>query len=355
MSYSGYDGGQGGGYEGGYSSYGGYSEANYPHTPQQREGSHTPHSFYDPNQYTAPAPQQHQGGGYGGHPGQHGGHLPPGGQHGAYPNGAANQAPSQFNNPSQFLQENFNLNPMMTGMAEDYTRKIADEGMAKAKTTVEKYVSIGQLKYYFAVDNSYVTRKLSLILFPFFHKDWSIRYNQDEPVQPRYELNAADLYIPIMAFLTYILVVGYVLGLSSRFSPEVLATTASSSLVWLILEIMVIYLTTTIMSIKTTLAKWDFLAFSMYKYVGMIVSMVAGLLLSTKGYYSALLYSMIALVLFLFRTLHLRVEPEVHGVENHGKRKMWLLFLVAGLQPLLMWWLTYSLVPEPVVIPGPQM
>jgi hypothetical protein len=61
----------------------------------------------------------------------------------------------------------------------------------------------------------------------------------DEPVQPRYELNAADLYIPSMAFVTYILVVGYMLGLQNRFSPEILATTASSALTALLLEILV--------------------------------------------------------------------------------------------------------------------
>ena len=58
-------------------------------------------------------------------------------------------------------------------------------------------------------------------------------------MQPRYELNAADLYIPSMAFVTYILVVGYVLGLQDRFSPEILATTASSALTALLLEILV--------------------------------------------------------------------------------------------------------------------
>merc|ERR1719327_1809982 len=124
---------------------------------------------------------------------------------------------------------------------------------------MEKYVSIGQLKYYFAVDNSYVTRKLRLLLFPFIHSDWSIRYNHDEPVQPRFELNAADLYIPSMAFVTYILVVGYMLGMQDRFSPEVLGTTSGSALTALILEILAIWVTTTVMSINTTLAKWDFL------------------------------------------------------------------------------------------------
>ena len=32
-------------------------------------------------------------------------------------------------------------------------------------------------QYYFAVDTTYVTKKLSLILFPYVQKDWSIRYS----------------------------------------------------------------------------------------------------------------------------------------------------------------------------------
>ncbi|KAK2170727.1 hypothetical protein LSH36_1g23005 [Paralvinella palmiformis] len=27
-------------------------------------------------------------------------------------------------------------------------------------------------------------------------QDWTIKYNQDEPVTPRYDINAPDLYIP---------------------------------------------------------------------------------------------------------------------------------------------------------------
>jgi len=221
-----------------------------------------------------------------------------------------------------------------------------DEIKKKMEGYVDKYISVGQLKYYFAVDNSYVTRKLKLLLFPFLHSDWSIRYSHNEPVQPRLELNAADLYIPVMAFVTYILVAGYSLGMQDRFSPEVLGVTASSALTALILEILVIWVATAIGNINSTLAKWDFLAFSMYKYVGMIWCLAIGLL-SSAAYYPCLVYTAVALALFLFRTLHLRVEPEVHGVESHGKRKLWLLFIMAGWQPLVMWWLTYSLVPGP--------
>ena len=56
-------------------------------------------------------------------------------------------------------------------------------------------------------------------------------------MQPKYDTNAPDLYIPSMAYLTYVLLVGYVLGLRNAFSPDALAATASSALVWLVLEL----------------------------------------------------------------------------------------------------------------------
>ena len=58
---------------------------------------------------------------------------------------------------------------------------------------------------------------IGLLLFPFAQKDWAIKYNQDEPVQPKYDVNAPDLYIPCMGYITYILMVGYILGLKNAF------------------------------------------------------------------------------------------------------------------------------------------
>merc|ERR1719245_678424 len=125
---------------------------------------------------------------------------------------------------------------MVTNMAMNMGADVIQQQQQQVQGMVDKYVSVGQLKYYFAVDNTYVTKKLGLLMFPFVHSDWSIRYSHDEPVQPRYELNAADLYIPSMAFVTYILVVGYMLGMQDRFSPEVLGTTSGSALTMFILE-----------------------------------------------------------------------------------------------------------------------
>ena len=64
------------------------------------------------------------------------------------------------------------------------------------------------------------------------------------------------------------------------------------------------------MSINTTLAKWDILSFSCYKYVGVITVLVIGGY-SSLTYYLALAYVSSALFFFLLRTLRLRIEPEV--------------------------------------------
>ena len=78
----------------------------------------------------------------------------------------------------------------------------------------------------------------------------------------------------------------------------------------------------------------------------MIPILLIGLLLNSKtAYYLALAYVSLAIVFFLLRTLKLRIEPEVHGMEMHGKRKLYMMLLYAGLQPLIIWWLTSYLVP----------
>ncbi|XP_045136335.1 protein YIF1B-like isoform X5 [Portunus trituberculatus] len=185
--------------------------------------------------------------------------------------------------------------PMVANMAMQYGQSLASQGREYMDKKIEKYVSTSQIKYYFAVDTHYVMKKLQLLLFPYTHTDWSVRYEQDNPVQPRHEVNAPDLYIPLMAVVTYILVAGLCLGLQKR----------------------------------------------------MIVSLLAGLVMDSLGYYGVLAYCSLSLVVFMFRTLRWQVQGsggtmEAYSVGN--KRRLYLLLFMSGLQPLMMWWLTHHLV-----------
>lgn len=249
--------------------------------------------------------------------------------------------------------------PIINSAAMTYGQHLMGTGKNYVDKEFEKYVPVSRLKYYFAVDTTYVYKKLGLIFFPYAHKDWSVKYAANEPVQPKYEVNAPDLYIPTMAYLTYVFVAGLALGAQDRFTPEVLGIVASSALAWTILEILVHLISLYITAISTSLTPIDILAFSGYKYVGIIFSVLTSLIFFKLGYYISLIYFSVSLSFFLIRTLKIKILPvnsspadpysmqqQRHHHQGGDKRRLYLLLFIAGVQPVLMWWLSYHLVPS---------
>lgn len=218
--------------------------------------------------------------------------------------------PSQQQQQQQPQQQQFNQNqigfamfqqPMVQDMALQYGQKLADQGKDLVNKEFEKYVSITKLKYYFAVDNRYVMNKLRLLFFPFAQKDWSLKFDQETAVQPRYDLNAPDLYIPAMGYITYIVIAGFILGLQERFSPEQLGIQASSALAYNIFELIIYTITLYVTNIQTSLRTLDLVAFSGYKYASIVAILCASILFSTTGYWIALIYCGATLAFFLVR------------------------------------------------------
>ncbi|XP_028597613.2 protein YIF1B isoform X3 [Podarcis muralis] len=237
----------------------------------------------------------------------------------------------------------------VSSFAAAYGSSLASQGKEIVGRNIDRFVPVTKLKYYFAVDTVYVGRKLGLLLFPFLHQDWQVQYQQDTPVAPRFDVNAPDLYIPVMAFITYILVAGLALGTQNRFSPDLLGLQASSALAWLIVEVLAILLSLYLVTVNTDLSTIDLVAFSGYKYVGMIVGLLAGLLFGKTGYYLLLSWCCVTIFVFMIRTLRLKIlsEAAAEGVLVRGAKnqlRMYLTMAVASLQPLIMYWLTFHLI-----------
>ncbi|XP_060594740.1 protein YIF1B-A-like [Ruditapes philippinarum] len=290
-----------------------FDDTSVQHGPPQQSFGQPQPNFYDPGA------QQFGGGG-------------PPGQEQAW----GNQFPGQqiFNDP-------------MANMAMQYGTSLAGQGKDIVNKNLEKYVSTSKLKYYFAVDTSYVGKKLLMLLFPYSHTNWSIKFDQDQPVAPRFDENAPDLYIPVMAFVTYVLVSGIVLGTQERFTPEQLGLQASTALVWIIIELVAVMLSLYIMNLSTELKYMDILAYTGYKFVGMIFSLLGGMLFQSTGYYGVLAWFSIAIVFFLVRTLKSQIMPrsETEGYTGSGtKRSLYLILSISFAQPVLMWWLTRHIV-----------
>ncbi|CAD7083946.1 unnamed protein product [Hermetia illucens] len=284
--------------------------------------------------------------------------MPPG------PPGGPGGIPPQF---AMFQQ------PIVQDMAMQYGQRLADQGKQLVENQFEKWVPVTRLKYYFAVDNKYVVNKMRLLFFPFIHKDWSLKYDHDNPVQPRYDINAPDLYIPTMAYITYVVVAGLVLGMQNRFSPEQLGYQASSALACSIFELIVYSITLYVTNIPTTLKTLDLLAYSSYKYATIVFCILVSILFKKSGYYTALIYCSLSLGFFLLRTLKAKVlhdpaqsttpvgapsydpygMPQQQADYSIGrKRKLYFLFLVAGSQAVLSFWLSMHLIPVEKSIPN---
>ncbi|XP_047693068.1 protein YIF1B isoform X5 [Prionailurus viverrinus] len=193
-------------------------------------------------------------------------------------------------------QEAFLADPV-SNMAMAYGSSLAAQGKELVDKNIDRFIPVTKLKYYFAVDTMYVGKKLGLLFFPYLHQDWEVQYQQDTPVAPRFDVNAPDLYIPAMAFITYVLVAGLALGTQDR----------------------------------------------------MIGGVLMGLLFGKIGYYLVLGWCCVSIFVFMIRTLRLKIlaEAAAEGVPVRGARnqlRMYLTMAVAAAQPLLMYWLTFHLV-----------
>uniref|UniRef100_A0A1I7XKB0 Protein YIF1 n=1 Tax=Heterorhabditis bacteriophora TaxID=37862 RepID=A0A1I7XKB0_HETBA len=237
-----------------------------------------------------------------------------------------------FQSAQQFMSD-----PMMKA-AQQFGGQFAEQ----QKEKITKYLNAFNLKYYFAVDNSYVGKKLGILLFPFFHRDWSLKYNgSEDPAPARDDINAPDLYIPVMAFITYLIISGFVLGTQGRFSPEILGILTSNAFIWVIIENVIIFISKYIMNISQTMSIWHSLAYSTYKFVGMIVCLLMYMMGGKTFYYCTLAYTALTLVFFLLRTVKNFIFDTNHfGGEDGRKRKLILIVFILVSQPLIMWWLT---------------
>lgn len=126
-------------------------------------------------------------------------------------------------------------------------------------------------KQYFQVSNQFVVGKLRCLLFPFGSRSWKrvCQVNDDGSetyFPPRQDLNAPDLYIPLMAIFTYIVTVGFMAGTEGHFSPKVISSALSACSVAVLLELLVLKLVLYIISCPVPI--FDLLALISYKFVG---------------------------------------------------------------------------------------
>ena len=222
------------------------------------------------------------------------------------------------------------------------------------------------LRYYFEVNNAYVMEKLKILLLPYRHGDWERRTvtaagGTYAPMPPSEDVNAPDLYLPLMGYVTYILVAGFYSGADGRFTPEVLGMTASSGMAIVCLEVTAIKLALYLLQSESSAAvpTLDLLAVSGYKFLGLVLVVLAKAFLGVLAGYVMIACAGANVGTFLYKTLGVCLaESNASGFGNapgfyagaHGglgspgkserKRKQTYSLLGVGLlQPIFFWYL----------------
>lgn len=259
--------------------------------------------------------------------------------------------PGQANIPWGNLAKDFTKgsNPML-GMAAQYG---VDNGKKIAQETVAKYMPgmsllWDSLRYHFNVNNKYVVNKMRILLFPFRRSNWNREISQGsvgnapKHAPPLTDINAPDMYIPLMSFVTYVLIVGLLKGTRMKFTPEVLLDVFTASIVIEILQVVIIKAALyVIQQGAVTAPVVELFIYCGYKYFGLAINMLSGLFFGPKIYYFVLAYTAATTSFFIFKTMG-RVVPKPGMDQSGTKRRLYFLILCAGLQVLSMWWLGYS-------------
>jgi len=240
-------------------------------------------------------------------------------------------------------------------MAFDYVERIGSKTWGKYIPGFLYFWS--QLKHHFNVDNVYVRKKLRLLLFP-RQQDWTRKVRggprsqsfgggpptlQDEsaeamqPLPPSQDVNAPDLYIGLMSFVTFVIMVGLLKGTAGKFTPEVLHDVMMSSLICEFLEIMIVRLGFSAM--QSPISTMEVICYSFYKYVGLCLVTLTFLLLGTMPYYFVLLWTSLALALFYFQSLKKAMFVS-ESSQPLKKQRQYFLLCVGIIQPILMYWLS---------------
>ncbi|KAJ7557478.1 hypothetical protein O6H91_05G128100 [Diphasiastrum complanatum] len=226
-----------------------------------------------------------------------------------------------------------------------YGEKIFGTGREYVQSNISRYFSGNDVQYYFQVNHQYVKNKIRVILFPFLHKGHWTRIAEQVAggltyKPPRYDINAPDLYIPFMAFGTYVVLCGYALGLLGRFSPEDMSLKFTKALLGWAAEVLLLRCSLYAMG-SADAPILDVVSYSGYSFVGICMSVLARMIWS-YSFYIVMPWTSLCMAVFLVKTLKRMLYAESRSYDRDSSRHHYILLFIAVAQFPLFFWLGYQ-------------
>jgi len=200
------------------------------------------------------------------------------------------------------------------GITEDTLKFGINMGKQIVKNTkFVDYFSLEGLKPYFDVDNKYVLYKFRYLFIPFLKEK---QINSSEEIQNKYNIEYFDLYLPLMSFITYVLVVSFISAIKNPevFNPQTLGKILSKDFSLYIMNAMALKLLMFIF-LKNSLSFMDICSLVGYKFIHMIIFKILSNFIESKSINYIIFFILAAQIsFFLKKCLDKRLSNE--GFKN---------------------------------------
>ncbi len=229
---------------------------------------------------------------------------------------------------------------MFAGDSSAAQRLIEQQGRAAAAAYIPGAAAgWSRARCYFAVSHSSVAAKLRAVLAPWTKRHWRRKRADEFDEQghghalPLHDANAPDLYVPVVAFVTFALVAGYARGVRGEFSPDALGTIFTRCFFIQLFETG--FYAMALWSLGARGVPWlDVLSYTGCKYVALCVNSIAYLVGGDRPYLLTMLYTGLSSSYFMLKTAAQIVPTEL---ENTKARRD-VVVLVMGLTQFVSIW-----------------
>jgi len=114
----------------------------------------------------------------------------------------------------------------------------------------------------------------------------------------------------------------------SRFTPDVLGTTSSTAVATIILEVFLLKVSTWLCNFPP-IPILELVAYSGYKFVGITINIIAGIILGNYGFYGTFIFTILATCLFLVNTFRALIPTPLGETQTVILRYYFLMCLTA--------------------------
>lgn len=227
-----------------------------------------------------------------------------------------------------------NLSPinLMTGGLLSAPQQYMQQRVSWFKTNMTG----GTMSALFNISNHYVGNKLLMLFFPFLRKWTYARMHEQIAGGQRYrppavDVNAPDLFIPLMGLWSYALLSCVVLAFKQSFKPESMSSTLYSAcfawaLHWLVARLL-------LKGMNVPGVAWsELLAYTGYPFVLICFTTLGGFLAGKWGYYALGAYGSLAMAIFMVKTMKRVIFQETRAYGTDMRLANYLLLALAAFQ-----------------------